>query len=185
MEVDESFCYNNVPPHFAHVEGSSVDQRVPEHWFELSCLLGRKDPLTLESLRGGALIFEWRRPVTLNRVDSIWASWPGPRFFVCYVLHLDQSDLWTVNMFTKQLTNIKETWLTFCQLVSFISWLANAPPPLRLAHIDVNVKSVLGQDWTSKNWSVGSTSALWPLKIWHKFRTMTITPGYRLVRDPK
>ena len=48
MEVDGSFCYNNVPPHFAHVEGSSVDQRVPEHWFELSCLLGREDPLALE-----------------------------------------------------------------------------------------------------------------------------------------
>ena len=49
MEADESFCYNNVPPHFAHVEGSSVDQRVPEHWFELSCLLGREDPLARRS----------------------------------------------------------------------------------------------------------------------------------------
>ena len=73
MEVDESFCHNkNVLQRFA---GSSVDQRVPWHWFELSCLVGGEDPLALESLRGGALIFEWRRPATnthsvLHRVDS-------------------------------------------------------------------------------------------------------------------
>ena len=57
------------------------------------------------------------------------------------------------------------------------------PSYLRVAHTDLNMGTVLGQDWTPKKWPVGSTYALWPLKTWPKFRTMTITPGYRLVRE--